>query len=396
MKMNEFAPLMRESNEEYIERILIEKRSKRIRLTWEQVAEMIHSYTGIQRSPDTWRKNAASLVVSPAPDAEEEESAEETLVNLIREYRKERYKLADINTQNNAILRRMAREESIKEIALEVANTISSKKILPYCKAQPAGDGEAIVMISDWHYGMTADNHWNYFDIEECINRVADLREQVREYCSGRGVKKLHVVNLGDMIAGRIHSTIRYQSRVDVIRQVMEVSEIKAEMLCYWHNEGFDVEYYDCLDNHSRLEPDKKESLDLESLALLIPWYLKARLSDYDININSNEYDPEIISFTACNGKYNIGGAHGHKDSPKAIASRLAMLTKKNHDMVLTAHLHHFAADEQNEVIVVSNGSLMGTDDHAKGGRYTSKASQNVIIVNERSVCDDIHRIVLN
>ena len=71
-------------------------------------------------------------------------------------------------------------------------------------------------------------------------------------------------------------------------------------------------------------------------------------------------------------------------------------MTHEHYDLVLTAHLHHFSADEQNETLVVSNGSLMGTDTYAANLRLSSKASQNLIIVTDDSVAEAIYRIVLN
>jgi predicted phosphodiesterase len=71
-------------------------------------------------------------------------------------------------------------------------------------------------------------------------------------------------------------------------------------------------------------------------------------------------------------------------------------MTKQNFDLILTAHLHHFNADEKNEIVIVSNGSLMGTDQYAKDLRLSSIPSQNLILVTDKSVVDYIHRVILN
>ena len=70
-------------------------------------------------------------------------------------------------------------------------------------------------------------------------------------------------------------------------------------------------------------------------------------------------------------------------------------MTRANYDLILTAHLHHFSADEQFSTVVVSNGSLMGVDDYAETLRVCSKPSQSLIIVSEKSVAESIHRIVV-
>ena len=85
----------------------------------------------------------------------------------------------------------------------------------------------------------------------------------------------------------------------------------------------------------------------------------------------------------------------GDKDKPSTVIDNLTMMTHKHYDLVLTAHLHHFSCDEKNETVVVSNGSLMGTDAYAEKLRLSSKPSQNLIIVSEDNVVDEIHRIVV-
>ena len=87
---------------------------------------------------------------------------------------------------------------------------------------------------------------------------------------------------------------------------------------------------------------------------------------------------------------------HGHKDKVNKLIENLTLMTKDHYDLILSAHNHHFYGDESNEVMLLGNGSLMGTDTFAKDHRLTSKASQNIILVNEESVCDYIHRIILN
>jgi predicted phosphodiesterase len=114
------------------------------------------------------------------------------------------------------------------------------------------------------------------------------------------------------------------------------------------------------------------------------------------INVNPNLINDDIMAFSVLDGKYVVGGVHGHKDKPGKVVENLTMMTKIKFDLILTAHLHHFSADEQNETVVVSNGSLMGTDKYAMDLRLTSKPSQNIILVNDKSVVDSIHRVVLN
>ena len=64
--------------------------------------------------------------------SEEDEEVDEaqSLIETLREIKKERIKLSDERIQNNAILRRLSREDSIIEIANNFAKEMSNKKLL--------------------------------------------------------------------------------------------------------------------------------------------------------------------------------------------------------------------------------------------------------------------------
>lgn len=386
-----------ESNEQYVNRILTLRSVNKIDYSWNKIADLIFEQTGILKDESTWRKRAKLMPLDSSDEEPKEAQLAQDINDLILEFRKERYKISDERAQNNAYIRRIAREETIKEVALKAAQEIGNTKFLkPYqgpknCKSK----NEAILELSDWHYGIEVNNFWNIFNPVVCVERVNTLKDEVIDFCKLFNVERLHVVNLSDLIAGRIHASIRFESRCDVITQTIKVAEILAEFLTDISNEGIKIEYYDCLDNHSRLEPIKKDSLDLESLTRIIPWFLKTRLEFQNVTIHENVFSDDIITFKALDGKYTIGGVHGHKDKPNKVVDSLTLMTKVNYDLILTAHYHHWSGDEKNETLVLSNGSLMGTDAYAKDLRLSSKPSQNIILVNEKSVMDYVHRIVL-
>lgn len=385
-----------ETEEEYTLRICSLKEEKR--LYWEEVAEIINKELDLDYSESRYRKLYAAYKKGKEDAVKEDDGSE---IPEISEYmrqkielQKERVKISDERVQTNAYIRQLAREETIKEIASKCAQEMNSKKLLDGSKNPITfnGDNSAICCISDWHYGMDIKNYWNTYNPEIAKERVAKLRDEVREKCLINGVKDLHVVNLSDLIAGRIHLGLRLESRFDVITQVMQVSEILAEFLNDLAND-FEIHYYDCLDNHSRLEPNKKDAMDLESLARVIPWYLKERLGDR-IVVHENEFDEGIITFS-CHG-YNICGVHGDRDKTNKVIENMSLLTHRHYDLIVTAHLHHFSADESRETLMVSNGSLMGTDTFAKQLRLSSRASQNLIILTDENVMECLYRIVLN
>ena len=72
-------------------------------------------------------------------------------------------------------------------------------------------------------------------------------------------IQYLYVINLGDLISGRIHAPLRINSRMDVVSQTQQISELVAQFLAELSRHFSKIEYYDCLDNHSRVEPIKEK-----------------------------------------------------------------------------------------------------------------------------------------
>lgn len=299
----------------------------------------------------------------------------------------------DVRNQLNALYRRVSREESIKQIAHEYAEVMNQKLELSQGEAKKGLSyvREGILLLSDWHYGISFDNYWGKFNTEVVKRRLCDLFFEVESRIKQTGIKKLNVLNLGDLIAGRIHLKIRLSSRIDVITQIMDVSEILAQFLAKLSN-IVEIVYYSCSDNHSRIEPNKHDSLDLESLTRITDWFLKERLPS--LTIVENKFGDDIITLE-CLG-HKVAAVHGHKDKQSSVVSSMTLMTKTNYDLICTAHEHHFSCDEKNETVIVSNPSLMGTDDYAKDLRLCASPAQTLIIVSQKNVIEAIHRIVLD
>ena len=90
-------------------------------------------------------------------------------------------------------------------------------------------DNEAVIVFADWHYGMTTDNIWERYNTEVCRRRVEHLVETAIERIKLHRCRKLHILLLGDMAHGAIHTSARVASEELVCDQVMQVSEIIAQ-----------------------------------------------------------------------------------------------------------------------------------------------------------------------
>lgn len=386
--------------------------------SWKEVASICNKECGQAYSETWYRKNhklgkfceestatvttystSEELAVTPAIPNETEDELDariDEIKSLTAEMHAERVKLQDERTSRNVYRRLRARDETIVEIAKSYAETMAKSQPLTFTdNSYPVvSDTQGILLLSDWHYGMVCENAWNIYDPSICKQRVTKLLNKIRDIVRRRKLETVTVLNLGDLIAGRIHSQIRIESRYDVITQTMNVAEILAQ----FSNElskMCTVKYYDCLDNHSRIEPNKAESLDVESLARIIPWYLVERLRGNDnFEVCDNRYSNDIITCKV-NG-HNIIGVHGDNDNPATALEKLSLLTHQHYDLLCTAHRHHFQCDEQHQSMIVGNASLIGVDNYSEKLRLTSHPSQTFITVTEDNVCECIYRILLD
>lgn len=351
---------------------------------WKDIAKIVNEKYNTNLSADACRKRVKRL----------QDTISVQDINL----KKEDIKIADIRHFQNATIRYAAREETIKEIAHEFAQTMSSKFTL-----QPSPNTvesnflikkEAVLLIGDWHYGLSIDNWFNTYNPNIARLRVQQLQDDVIKILQKEEITKLTVLNLGDMISGSIHLPLRINSRIDVITQTMEVSEIIAQFLYHLSNRVVNLDYYSVLDNHSRLSQKKQESIQLESLARITHWYLKERMKTTTVEIHDNHIDEDIAMATV-NG-YNILAVHGDKDYQKNIVANLSTFTKQHYDIICSAHFHHFSANDDCDTLHISNGSLMGTDEYAFKVRKNSKPSQTLLIVTDTNPCEQIYRLILN
>lgn len=384
-------------------------------LTWNDVAYQVNTKTGNNLSSSAYRmayydwssKNVdkvdtkGCIDVDPIPHVEETEDNKDDYIQQVYEMQKEKMQMADYRSEVNRMYRRMAREDSIKEIANEAAYIVSKAKpfipnIQPGCVTDTHDENAAILCLSDWHYGSCQDSIYNKYDPEICVQRIYKLIKEVINRLTRQGFNKydrLYIVNLGDLVNGIIHTQIRINNRIDVIQQIMDVSEIMANVIFQFSN-YYKVHYVSTMDNHSRIMPDKKDSLDYESLCRITDWYVKRRCEHLDVVFHDNTYGDDIATFNVLG--HNVAAAHGDKDTPNNIIKNLTLHTRQPYDLMLSAHRHHFSADEENECVLICNGSVMGTDDYAKSLRLNSKASQTLIISTQENAADTIYKINLN
>lgn len=375
-----------ESEESYKKRIFLYRDI--YSLTWEDIAKILNKEFNTSFSSDKYRKESYRLL-------DKDESNIVRLDDKIFEYSKERVKLNDQRLQINALTRLIARDETFKEIAIETANNIAKTKKLdtPQPIEVTNKEKKAILCIGDWHYGLDVDLFYNSYNPKIAVERINRLLEVVISRLKENNIDELYVINLGDMISGRIHLPLRINTRIDTVQQTIEVSELLSEFLTAL-SQHTHVNYIAVSDNHSRVEPNKKESLQTESFARIINWFLNERLSaNENITFVDNVFSEDFAIFKVFN--HCVVAVHGDKDPQRGIVDKLNSYLQGHIDLLISAHRHHFTADENNFTEFYCNGSLIGQDQYSADLRLNSKPSQLLFICTPENFSEIIYKIKL-
>lgn len=356
-------------------------------LRWEDISELWYETTGDKKSPDWFRKwwrfyseGFEDAAKSNADVSEQIQELEEKTIEF--EQMKIRYqdRKRDYFNPN----RIEARMKEYIDVAINEIKNLNHTKPLVWNKKEFINDSEkeGLLVISDTHYGLFANNYWNDFNNEEFVCRLKQLVAKTIEHGHRHGIKKLHVFLLGDLINGLIHQITRITNTVDAVTQTVHVSEFLSDAINEIANEFEYIKVYNVRGNHDRVTPNKKDEIAKESFNDFIPEFLKLRLQKAkNVEFVKNEYDDEII-VTDILG-YTIFGVHGHKDKVKDVNHNISQMTKRFADYIIMGHIHHHEENEDHGVEVIVNRSFSGVDDYAKDIRRTSIAGQMFIIFDK-------------
>lgn len=368
-------------------RICDNKANGKYNLNWEQVGKILNHELNEDFTSSKWRKNYQVMKKGYERAIKKNSDSSAILEKYEKakfELETEKVKVRDQRREHRKIIREVARAEYLKEYIEDSARKIAIQKPLEWNKNEfkLLGSNEAIAMISDYHMGMEVENFLNVYNKEVFKARIQKHIAKIIEYGQMNKVSKLHVLDLGDNISGIIHTTTRIANNEDIISQIQYVSEVFAEGFIQLSEYFPQVEFYSVLDNHSRVSPNIKESIDKESFSRIIPWYLKTRMSHVEnFNVNDNELDLGLAVFDVCG--FKCYGVHGHKDHPKTVVSNLSLMTKVIPDFIFMGHYHKSVEDNVNGVFVIGNPSGIGTDEYAKNQRLSGQAQQKMVIINE-------------
>lgn len=337
------------------------------------------------------------IVNTPTKDDMSFEIAAQT-----RELQKERQRFFDQRREYKKLLFEEGRREHL-EAALAIAagklnetvgRVFPNANVFDYIQTVDNGT-EAVLVLSDWHYGMVADNIFNHYNTEVCVERVEHVVHETVKRLILHKCSSLHIVILGDLLHGGIHCGARVASEELVADQLMQVSEILAQSIEFLSQYVGNTFVYATYGNHARTIQNKKDSIHRDNMERIIPWWLKQRLNPYENIHIMPEAESEFILMDCCG--HNFVAAHGDLDSVKSSPRLLPTLFQKQFgvdvEYVLLGDKHHRESFDEIGVSAMICGSLCGTDDYANSKRLYSLPEQLLLIVSEECGVDAEYRI---
>ena len=373
---------------------ILEKVKGRSDMDWIEIRDAYN----LDCHPDTLRKASVGIKMAADSGCLDFDKADVDDYAEIYIAKKQFY---DQRREYNKLLTEEARKRHIEEELIRCAEALNREKILGNPldkKALWTGDREAVLFLSDWHFGIHSDNVWNRYSPEIADDRIRQLMLKTIEKGCRNGVGKLHIVIMGDMISGAFHNSIRVQCNETAVDQLMQVSERLAELISKFADVTDEVEVYCTYGNHARTVANLGDSIHSDNLERIIPFWLKQRLKHRkEITINEdNSY--ELLRICACG--HEIAAVHGDLDAGKSNSMlTMSMLYEKNFgrkmEYLVMGHFHKRYSDENLGIEQIGVGSLCGTDEYAKNKRLFSKPSQTLLIFDKDGL-DSIHDIILS
>lgn len=319
------------------------------------------------------------------------------------ELRKERQRFFDQRREYNKLLSADGRKEYMYDCLVAAAEDLYDTvgnvyRDVEISNIEEFGDNEAVLVFSDWHYGMVADNVFNKYDTEVCRQRVTKVVQDAAKRILLHKCKALHIVVLGDLIHGGIHASVRVASEELVCDQLMQVSEILAQSIDYLSQFVEETTVYVTYGNHARTVQNKRDNIHRDNMERIVPWWLEQRLSRNENVSIAPDTQSEFLFVSAAG--HDVCASHGDIDSVKSSPRMLTTLFGKQYgkdiEYILLGDKHHIESFEELGVTSMLCGALCGVDDYANDKRLYSTPSQLLLIFNPVDGLDAEYRLKCN
>lgn len=314
------------------------------------------------------------------------------------ELAKERQRFFDQRREYNKLLSHDGRFDNLRDmLSAAAAGLADSVGVLfdAHSSSAKFGDNEAVLVFGDWHYGLKTKNVFNEYDTEICKKRVADIVDMAIERMERHDCRTLHIVVLGDLLHGAIHTGARVAADELACDQLMQVSEILAQAIYSLSKHTAQTYVYTTYGNHARTVQNKKDSVHRDNMERIVGWWLRERFTGNESVIIMPESDSEFEFLNVCG--HELCASHGDLDTVKTSPRLLYTLFQKRYgkdiEYILLGDKHHRESFDELGITAMICGSLCGTDQYAAERRLFSAPSQLMLIMNEECGVDAEYRL---
>lgn len=356
--------------------------------TWADVRDILNDILGYNYTDSAYRKKFQYFEQILNDNGEifsDTENQLEELKDLKREIQKEKIKLSDERTE----LRRLYREQARRESFIDVVKRAITENVEPLLEPYHVGnfnyaDNDLIVSLTDIHTGIEIDNAFNKFNENILRKRFNTYLQKILEVRERHNSQNCYVI-IGEVVSGIIHNNLRIENNLDLMQSFKLVATLISDFLTELSKYFNHVHVYINEGNHSRISPNKEDSIQGENVDVLVPFYLKARLQLIEnIFIHENEVMEEIAMFEV---RGNIVmSAHGDNDKVSNVVQKFTMLFDVKPDLVYLGHRHTNAMETVYDTKVIQSGCLSGTDDYALSKRLRNKPEQTISVITENGL----------
>ena len=390
---DKFQRLEGESIEEYQMRLSIMKLKEGYDIDWSEIKELLQS----DEHPDTLRRKGKGLVmgyeiyenkmnklaeeyylqiqkIKDKVDAEIEDKRLDELQNKILQLKSEKEKLKNERNHVNAQVRVIARVEHLIECVQDDIQRLNEKK--PLIEKEilvQDSERDAIMLISDVHIGVDCENILDKYNPEICRQKMNYYIDKCIERINKEKPQLIHFLCAGDIISGIIHTTTRFDNRLDVSEQVIFASELLSESIIKVRKEcKLPMKVAILTGNHDRITADRNQHIEEENFVRFIAEFIKLRLQE-DKGIEFYEQvDPTLIDLEIRGHKCVV--VHGDKDRRNTM-HRLVELNGELYDYVFQGHWHKHQVEQHNHTTILTNGAF-GGENYARNARLYDKPIQ--------------------
>ena len=383
-----------ESDEELIYRVCQHKEEVG---TWEEVANILNKLCNTEYSESKFRKQYQAFQKMLKAN-EKQFFSDDNYIKELRAERqylqKEKQKLSDERTELNRTIREEARKESYLDLVRKVicAETQPMEWTHNNRCDYAFTNNSLIVHLTDIHAGEEVDIYSNTFNADILKQRIEDYTDKVINIAKLHHSENCYLI-IGEVVSGIIHNNLRIQNNMDMMESFKLISELISSMVAVLSDYFDEVHIYVTEGNHSRISPNKEDSLKGENMDILLPFYLVARLQNFaNVHVYDNDDPIEIARFDVYGN--HIMAAHGDKDKPQNVIQNFTMMFGIKPDIVYLGHRHTNGLSTIFGSRVIQSGSVIGTNNYSQDIRKVSKPEQTVSVVDKNGlVC--LYDIVL-